>query len=878
MKRKEKHTPPRLAGSFLRSYCRDEFLEEIEGDVYELFEIRIERLGPVIARLLFIWDVLRFFRWSNIKKVKVLNSNQTMVKNNLIVALRVLRRQRMASFINTLSLTLGITAVTLIYFFIQEEFSFDSFHTKQEQIYRLVKDNYESENVVGGTSGYHPLPLAQKLAEDLPEIMAATRIGEGEFFLRLNDKMQEEPMFFADPDMLNMFDFPLLIGDKSTVLSNPGSVVLSERAAKRFFNSIDVVGKSMEMKVGRRATFKEYLITGVAENVPSNSTIQFDILLPYSEVPYYENYKDYWRLNTDETYLLLNPALDKQAFESKLAMQWTNYMPHKVADMEANGFAPFKYKLQPLSDVHLDTQINGLSEASDPTYSYILGVIGGVILLIGCANFMILSIGRSSSRAKEIAVRKVVGAGKKQLVLQFWTEALVLSLVSALLAIGLVYLLLPTFNQLSDKQMQFAAMINLQNVLVLVGLTFLAGVIAGIYPALVLSGLKSLDVFRRKIKLGGANFFTKSLVTFQFALSIVLVLGTIIIYQQVDFLKNKDLGLDGKDVIVLENRISGSAGVSKQLEDQLAANPNVVSVAGVSSSFTKGGFGSSHETKEGKDVSYSLYRISSQYLSLLQISVVEGRHFDGQMPSDTVESVMVNQEFMRQMGADFKVGDKIEGFSNAGLKSPRVIGVVEDYNFQSLSNELSPVILSIKRFSGFGDLLIKTIPGKASEVLSSLEKNWYELAPDVPFSYSFLEDDLKNQYAKEQRWASIIQYAAIWAVVIAILGLMGLVALSIAGRIKEFGVRKVLGARTSHLFRIIVKQYALWLIIALALAVPVVVYTMQQWLDNFAYHVNISPLLLTAGISMLFGLILLVLAINAIGAAKRSTMEALRLD
>ncbi|GAB5533668.1 MAG: ABC transporter permease [Roseivirga sp.] len=801
-----------------------------------------------------------------------------MVKNNLIVALRVLRRQRMASFINTLSLTLGITAVTLIYFFIQEEFSFDNFHTKKEQVYRLVKDSYESENVVGGTSGYHPLPLAQKLAEDLPEIMAATRIGKGEFFLRLGDKMQEEAMSFADPDMLSMFDFPLIIGDKSTVLSNPGSVVLSEQTAKKLFNSIDIVGKSLEIKVGRRATFKEYLITGVAENVPSNSTIQFDILLPYSEVPYYDNYKDYWGLNTDETYLLLNPALNKEAFESKLAMQWTNYMPREVADMETDGFAPFKYRLQPLSDVHLNTEISGLSQASDPTYSYILGVIGIVILLIGCANFMILSIGRSSSRAKEIAVRKVVGARKKQLVFQFWTEAFVLSIVSALLAIGLVYLLLPTFNQLADKQMAFGAMVNLQNVLVLIGLTFLAGVIAGIYPALVLSGLKSLDVFRRKIKLGGANLFTKSLVTFQFALSIVLVLGTLVIYQQVDFLKNKDLGFDGTDVIVLENRINGNAGASKQLTDKLATNPNVLSVAGVSSSFTKGGLSSAYEIEDGNEVPYSLYRISNDYLSLLEISIVKGRQFDAKLASDTLESIMVNQEFMRRMGPDFKLGDRLEDLNNAGLKSPRVIGLVEDYHFRSLNSKLSPVILSIKPFSGFGDLLIKTMPGKSTEVLGALEAQWYELAPDVPFSYSFLEEDLKAQYAKEQRWASIIQYAAIWAVLIAILGLMGLVALSIAGRIKEFGVRKVLGAGTWHLFRIIVKQYALWLIIALALAVPVVVYTMQQWLNDFAYHVSISPLLLTAGISVLFALILSVLAINAIGAAKRSTMEALRLD
>lgn len=877
MKRKEYTKPPGWAGAFLRSYCRDEFREEIEGDAYELFEARLETLGSRKARLLFVWDVLRFFRRSNIKKVKFLNSGQPMVRNNLTVALRVLRRQRMASFINTLSLTLGITAVTLIYFFINEEFSYDQFHSKNEQIYRLVKDNYESENEIRGTSGYHPLPLSEKLVEDMPEVVAATRISHNDFYMRLDGKMQEESIFFADPSLLTMFDFPLIMGDKSSVLNNQGSVVLTERAANRLFNTTDVIGKFLELRIGREG-FREFLVTGVAENVPSNSTIQFDILLPYTEAAHYARFKDYWRINTDETYLLLNPAVDRPTFGEKLEMQWTNYMPHKVADMEKNGFAPFKYRLQPLSEVHLNTEISGLSVASDPMYSYILGIIGSVILLIGCANFMILSIGRSSSRAKEIAIRKVVGARKQQLILQFWSEALVLSVISAALAVGLVYLLLPTFNELSEKQIDFAAMVNLQNVAVLTGLTFLSGIMAGLYPAFILSGLKSLDVFRRKIRLGGANLFTKSLVTFQFALSIVLVLGTLIIYQQVDFLKNKDLGFDGKDVIVLNNRLSGKASAQKELKDQLAANPNVLSFAEVSSSFTNGRFQSSYETEEGKEIPYFIYRISPNYLSLLEISILEGRNFDGKLATDTLDAVIVNEAFVRELGPDFKLGDRIENFDNADLKSPRVVGIVEDYNFESLNIELKPVLLSIQRFSGFQDLLIKTAPGKSAEVLSALESSWYEMASSIPFSYSFLEDDIKAQYEKEQRWASIIQYAAIWAVILAVLGLMGLVALSVAGRIKEFGVRKVLGANTLHLYRIIVKQYAIWLIVALTIALPVAVYVMNQWLSDFAYHINISPVLLAVGITVLFGLVLLVLAINALNAGKRSTMEALRLE
>lgn len=877
MNNKNSVKPPRLARAFLKRYCRNEFLEEIEGDIYELFEARLISLGPLRARLLFIWDVLRFFKRSNIKKNKGLNSNTVMFKSNLIIALRVLKRQRMASFINTLSLTLGITAVTLIYFFVNEEFSYDQFHSKGDQIYRLVKDSYESENVIDGTTGYHPLPLAEKLAEDLPEVTEATRIGKGKFYIRIGDKMQEEPMFFADPGMLSMFDFPLIRGDKSTVLSNQGSVVLSERTANRLFSSTDVVGKAIELKIGS-AAFKEFLVTGVAENIPSNSTIQFEILLRYSELPYYANYKDYWGLNTDETYVLLNPALDREAFENKLAMQWTNYMPRDVAEMETNGFAPFKYRLQPLDEVHLDVDVGGFSKASDPLYSYILSIIAGVILLIGCANFMILSIGRSSSRAKEIAVRKVVGARKKQLVFQFWSEALILSIISATLAIVMVYLLLPTFNELADKKIEFAAMINVQNIAVLTGLTFFAGIIAGVYPAVVLSGLKSLDVFRRKIKLGGANLFTKSLVTFQFALSIVLVLGTLIIYQQVNFLKNKDLGFDGEDVIVLRNRLSDNPTAMQQLKDQIRSNPDILSFAEVSSSFTKGGMRSSYETKQGKEIPYSIYSISPDYLSLLEIPILEGRGFDGVLATDTLDAVLVNQTFMRELGPDFKLGDRIENIDNASLKSPRVVGVVEDYNFQSLSTALKPVILTLNPFSGFGDMLIKIAPGKSADVVSFLEANWYDLAPQIPLGYSFMEDDLQTQYESEQRWAKIIQYSAVWAVILAVLGLMGLVALSIAGRIKEFGVRKVLGASTWHLYHIIVKQYAIWLGVALALALPVAVYIMKEWLRDFAYHISISPLLLTMGILTLFGLVLLVLGINALAAGKRSTMEALKLE
>ena len=867
--------PPGWANRFLGFYCKDEFLEEIRGDLLELFEVRAQELGARKARWLFVWDVIRFFRWSNIKKTTRLNSSP-MLKNNIIIALRVLRRQKLASFINTVSLTLGITAVTLIYFYIDHELSYDSFHSKSDQVFRLTKLNYGEDGEAWGTSAYHPLPLAHAMVADFPEIQEATRISFGDFYVRQEGTMQSEDLFFADSTVFKLFDFPLLVGDANEALKNPKSAVLSRATALRLFNSTDVLGKALEIRLDE--DFEEYIVTAVAEDIPHNSTVRFEILLPYSQLPYYERFKNYWRINTDETYFLIDDKADMALLGEKIKTHWTKYMPRKVKEMEEEGYAPFTYALQPLPEVHLDTEISAMSESSDPTYSYILGAIGLIILLIGCANFMILSIGRSAARGKEIAVRKVIGANRKQLTWQFWTEAMALSVLSAVLAVALIYLLLPSFNALAEKQFVFQELATLENLGVVLLITLISGLLAGFYPSVVLSAQKVLDVFRRKVRLGGANAFTKSLLTFQFALSIVLMLGTITIYQQLHFIKNKELGYSAEDVIVLRNRLSDSPDKFEQFEQVLASNPNVLSAAAISSSFNRGRMQSDFEPVEGNVVPYFLYRVTPEYLDLLELEIAQGRTFEGKLASDTTEAVLVNEVMVNRLGPDFQLGDPLPNFNNAGLSTPRVVGIVKDYHFEALNTELRPVVLTIKNFSSFAHLLVKTTPDKQQETLAFMEEEWYKLAPDVPFSHSFLEDDVAKPYEKEERWGKIIQFAALWAVAIAMMGLIGLVTLTVAGKLKEFGIRKVLGANTAHLSVLITRQFLVWVLIALVIAIPVTVYIMQGWLQEFAYRASMSPFLMGIGILSVLCLILLVIGVNAVRAGKANLVQLLRVE
>ncbi len=868
--------PPKWANRFLEWYCADDLLDEIQGDLLEAFYYRKEDVGLRKAKWWFIWDVLRFFRPSSFKS-KSKNSNQLiMFKHNVKIALRIIARKKWSSFVNIISLTLGITAVTLIFLFVSDELSYDNFHQKKENIYRLITDRYSPDGAYDYTDAGHQLPLAAQLKTDFSEVKGITRIAKSERYLRSGSNSQEEKVLLADSEFFKLFTFPLLLGNPETALEFSKNVVVSEDLAKRYFKSIDVIGKTLEIR--QDEVYTQYQITGVVKNAPSNSTFQFDLIMNYDQVGYYSWASNYWGVRIDEVYMLLNENVDVVAFNDKVKHHWKNYLKSEVAESKEYEGEYMNYRVQQLEDVHMAADVSSSFSTGDPMDSYILSVIAVVILLIGCANFTILSIGRSALRGKEVAIKKVVGVKRKQLITQFWVEALTMSGFAMLLSVVLIVALLPTFNGLAEKNFQASDLLDVQLVVLLPIVTIVTGVIAGVYPAIVLSGVRALEFFKKKIRLGGVNLFTKSLITVQFSLSVMLLLGTVVVFQQIDFFRTKSLGYDNSNVIVLENTLNAEPEKLEVFKNVLASNPKIEAVSGISNSFGRGGFGSFYDLPDGTELSYSVYYVEPSFFDVLKIDIQSGRNFNTKLAADS-NSVVVNQKFMKGIEKHFQLNDNLTDFRNAGLANPKVIGVSGDFHFQSLSSKLKPVmLLTSKSKKAFSNVLIKASEAPNSELLSYLEDTWYEIAPDSPFNYAFMNEDIEAQYKTEQRWFAIVKSATFWALGLATLGLLGIVSMSITGRLKELSIRKVLGAGAIHLYYIMGRQFLLLLIIASIIAIPITVHFADDWLNGFAYHIDLNPLTFVGVILLIVVLIITIVFVGTSKAIRNNPVSSLRME
>ncbi|WP_141719697.1 ABC transporter permease [Roseivirga misakiensis] len=868
--------PPKWANRFLEWYCAKNLLDEIQGDLLEAYYYRKEELGHGKARWWFIWDVLRFFRPSSFQK-KSINSNALiMLKNNIKISLRIINRRKWASFINIFSLTLGITAVALISIFVVDELSYDQHHENKDAIYRMITDYYSPEGEFDYTGASHPLPMAKELVNDFSEIAAITRIGDDSRYVRTDGAAQQENAIFVDNSFFEIFSFPFVVGDKNSALQFSKNVVITREMAEKYFQSIDVLGETIEIRQDDK--FTAYLITGVVERIPTNSSIQFDMAMSYDQVDYYSWASNSWGVRIDEIFMQLNENINLNEFEAKLKDHWKNYLTDAVKESKSYKGDYQNYRLQALTDVHLASDIGSLWSTGDPSESYTLSIIAVIILLIGSANFTILSMGRSTLRGKEIAIKKVIGAKRRQLVIQFWTEAFTLSILAMLLSILLMSLLLPSFNSLADKNYRLEDIINLRLLILLPSIALLTGLIAGAYPSLVLSGISILDFFRKKLKLGGSNFFTKSLITVQFSLSIMLLLGSFVVFQQIKFFNVKDLGYDATNVVVLDNNMNNDPEKVKVYKNLLESNPNIAGVTSINSSFSRGGFSSELEKSDGSKVTYSMYFVEPSFFEIMDIPITMGRNFNVGSSLDS-NSVIMNDQFKRAMGEDFVLDGNIKKFRNAGLKDPQLIGVTKDFHFQSLARELRPVLMVMGRSEGtYENILVKMNQPLNAEMVQFLQESWYEIAPNAPFEFNLMSDDLEAQYAAQERWFEIVKYATIWALGLATLGLIGIVSISITGRLKEVSIRKVLGANAYHLYFILSKQFLLLLTLASVIAVPLTIYFASDWLDNFAYHIELNPLVFAGVIVFVFCLIIGIVFFGTSKTLRSNPVKALRME
>jgi putative ABC transport system permease protein len=811
-----------------------------------------------------------------------------MVKIYFKIAIRNLAKQKTLAFINIFGLSVGLACFSLFMLYAVNEFSFDRFHKKGNNIYRMyLWFEAKGEEEAHGMS-YHPMPLGPAMKQDLPDVENYVRIREGwgENFIKADNKVSREEVSYADPSFFSLFSFKLKSGSPATALKDLHSIVLTEATAEKLFGKINPVGKTVEIKTEDK--FEPFTVTAIAENLPTNSTIQFRMLGNFnylatikSDAQVVEN----WHRIAYQTYVQLKPGSDLTFNKSRLIAFRKKYLPDEEADSRKDGWTGkgprIYFGLQPIRNIHTDTKIGGGAiDAIDPKTIWILLSIAAGVLIIACINFTTLAIGRSAGRSKEVGIRKVIGGNKRSLIFQFLTEALMLAFVSAMFGLLLGKILLPFFNQLSGRDLNFSFTQYPELLWLIIGLVLIVGLLAGSYPALVLSDFKPVEVLNTKVKLGGSNVFTRSLVTLQFVLSVGLIISTIIIMQQLNYMQSKYPGFNKENVVIVDvGGISDPKKLYALFKQELSAHPEIVGTAsaelglGASQGWSQSGF-----KYKGKDKEVVEYFVDPDYMHVLGLQLLAGRNFNPLLALDTVNSVIVNEAMVSDFGWTMQnaVGQRITGYSDN--LTPAVIGVVKNFNYFAFSKEIQPQMFH--QFSSYQPykFFVRIKPGGSSKALTILQTSWKKIAPDYPLKYGFLDENLNRFYQSETRWSNIVGWAGGISIFLACLGLLGLAALAVVNRTKEIGIRKVLGASISAIIGLISKDFLKLVVIAFTIAAPLAWYFMNKWLQDYPYRINIQwSVFVITGIATIT-IALLTVSFQSIKAAIANPVKSLRTE
>jgi len=812
-----------------------------------------------------------------------------MIKHYFKIAVRNLFRQKALAFINVFGLSVGLACFILFLLFAVNEFNFDRFHKNADNIYRVYRWTIAMNGQQPEGDPYLPAPLGPALKQDLPDVKNFVRIqpGWGKSFVKVDNKVTREAVVAADPQVFSVFSFPLKYGNPETALKELQNIVLTKEKAKQLFGTDNVVGRALEIKVDD--AFVPFTVSAIAEDIPANSSIRFDLLSSFEYMLTTKSGKrsvNNWHRSSFQTYVQLQPGSGLMGDVKKLASFRRKYYPDEEKELKESGFKweestpPVSFRLQPLRAGHTDTSIgSGIVETINPKTIWILLSIAAGLLLIACINFTTLAIGRSARRAKEIGLRKVIGGGKKQLVTQFLSEAILLSILSALLGLLIANLLLPYFNRLSGRELQFSFSLYPEMIWMLAGLTLLVGLLAGSYPALILSRFKPIEALKSKIKVSGSNFFTKALVTIQFSLSIALIIGTMIIIQQTKYMTEKNPGFNKENIVMVDASDTKTKEIYPLFRQAIISRDDIVGVAsselglGEDEGWSRTGFDYNGEHKEVFE-----YFVDKDYIPLMGMKIIAGRNFDSKIAADTVTSIIVNETMVKDMGwtIDNAVGQSMKGYMET--KTPVVIGVVKDFHYRPFKEKVMP-----QMFHQFNDYVpykffVRIKPGHPAPALAAMQKTWNSLVADLPFQYNFLDESLDNFYRAERKWSNIIGWAGGISIFLACLGLFGLAALAALNRTKEIGIRKVLGASVTNIIGLLSKDFLKLVTIALLIASPLAWYFMHKWLQDFAYRISIGWWIFIAAGSLALIMAFVTIAFQATKAGNANPVKSLRME
>ena len=807
-----------------------------------------------------------------------------MLKNNLRIALRNLRKYKAFSLINIVGLAVGTACCILIFLYVKDELSYDKFNKNANRIYRV---NLQAKvNNAEINSADSPAPMGAALLNNFPEVEAYTRVRNTSFpVIRYKDKaFSEERFFFADSTFFDVFTIKFLEGNPRTALAKPNSLVLTEATARKYFGNEEPIGKILNADHVR-----DYQVTGVVKGFPPNSHFHFDFLASMST--YKDSRSPFWLSNNYYTYLLLRKGADPVKLYNEMSKMVKKYVSPQlklsigvnIEQFESAGNR-YTYNLQPLTSIHLHSHLaDEIEPNSDISYVYIFSAIAIAILLIASINFMNLSTARSERRAKEVGIRKTLGSNRGQLVRQFIAESVLLSFISVMLAIVIVELVIPSFNSLSTKQISLNLFNNFFSLPLLAAFAVIVGIIAGSYPAFYLSSFRPAHILKSDSRKGNRKSMLRGgLVIFQFAVSIVLFIGTFIIQDQLNYIQDKNLGFNKEQVVI----INKTDDIGKNIESfkrELASYPKVVKVTN-STSIPGNQRGDTAYKIEGTSANQSVdirvigcdYNFTNTY----DIKMAAGRFFSKEHPSDTM-AVVLNQAAVRSFGVSNPVGKNLVEYGKTQDKSinHRIIGVVKDFNFESLHQKIRPLVFRLFASRNFGRFVsVRIAAGDYQNTISFIEKTWKKFAGDQAFDYSFFDQTWSHLYIAEQRTSKVSLVFSVLAIFIACLGLLGLAAFVTEQRTKEIGIRKVLGASMLEIFILLSKEFTKWVVIANVIAWPVAYFIMKNWLNDFAYKVSITPwIFLYSGV---LALIIAVFTVSSqvIKAARANPVKSLRYE
>ncbi len=794
-----------------------------------------------------------------------------MIRNYLLIAVKHLKKQRVFSFINILGLTVGISCCFLIFLFILNELSYDNFHKNAKNIYRVMrvgKNNGEKRFVP-----YLSPPYGPALVNDYPDAVQATVrvMRDNDLITYDNISFNEKAIYLADKNFFQFFDFHLVKGSPSTVLKEPNSIVLTETAAKKYFGNDDPIGKVLQFN-------KEQLlkVTGICNDVPVNSHLQFDMVIPLELLrPMQPDWFTQWPNNGLFTYVQLNPNVDPTQFQKRFPAFMDKYLGSYYAS------AGFKMDLtiQPLSKVYFTTDAMDNVKHGNKKMVYIFMCIAILILLIACINFINLATARATDRSKEVGLRKVLGAVRKQLVSQFMLESLLYATVACILSIGFVQLLMPAYADLLGYQLP-SSWTNPIVYVFLIAVVLIVGLLAGSYPALLLSSFSPIESLKGKLKIGkSGSFFRKALVVFQFAISVLLIVSVVVIMSQMNFMRTSDLGFNKEQAMIVrfDNlAISRKKAFFKSELKKMPAVQSVSLMSGEPGGFHDG-YGFEAEGKSGENLIFRTEFADRDFAKTLGLKIIAGRDLSENFKTDSLQSVLINRTAANTLGytPEGAVGKWIKNLSKDSLRKT-IVGVVEDYHFTSMKNRIEPLVISVGT-----DKRLALIPLKTSQLQSTIagiKKIYAAAAPDYPFEYSFLDEQFDRAYKTETRQQSVLSIFSIIAIFIACLGLFGLASYTAVKKTKEIGIRKVLGSSVQNIVVLLSKDLLKPVLLGTFIAIPAGYYAMNKWLEGFAYRVGFHWWMFAIAAAVAVSIALLTVGLQALKAAVANPVKSLRTE